>query len=71
MATKCDVCGAELVHRSDDHEDKIRTRMEAYRRDTEPLIEFYRARGVLSPVRADGELSAVTAAIAKVLDGVR
>lgn len=68
---KCDVCRADLVHRSDDHEDKIRTRMEAYRRDTEPLIAFYRKRGVLSTVQADGEMSAITEAIAKALDSAR
>jgi len=68
---KCDVCGETLVHRSDDHEDKIRTRMEAYRRDTEPLIEFYRARGVLKTVQADGELSGITAAISDALEQVR
>jgi adenylate kinase len=68
---KCDVCGEALVHRSDDHEDKIRTRMEAYRRDTEPLIEFYRKRGVLSTVQADAEMSAVTAAIYTALDAAR
>jgi adenylate kinase len=68
---KCDVCGAELVHRPDDHEEQIRTRMEAYTRDTEPLIGFYRSRGVLHSVDAEGEIGAVTRAIDAALEAVR
>ena len=68
---KCDVCGEALVHRPDDHEDRIRTRMEAYTRDTEPLIGFYRSRGVLQSVDAESEIGAVTKAIDAALGAVR
>ena len=43
---------AELEGRSDDNEASIRTRMEVYRRQTEPLIDYYRERGIL--VELDG-----------------
>ena len=70
-AGRCDVCGETLVHRPDDHEDQIRTRMEAYTRDTQPLIEFYRKRGVLKSVNADAQIEAVTREVQTVLEAVR
>jgi adenylate kinase len=70
-AGRCDVCGAELVHRSDDHEDKIRTRMEAYRKDTAPLIDFYGKRGVLRTVQADAEIGQVTRDLERALEAAR
>ncbi len=63
----CDVCGAALIQREDDQEDRIRTRMEAYRADTEPLIAFYREHGVLQDIDALGELDTVTAQIEAVV----
>jgi adenylate kinase len=68
VPSRCDLCGAELVHRPDDHEAQIRTRMEAYARDTEPLIAFYRGRGVLKSVDAEGEIGAVTRQIESALE---
>ena len=56
---RCDVCGEALVHREDDQEGKIVTRLEAYRRDTEPLIRFYEEQGILSTVQADGEMGEI------------
>ena len=41
----CDACGAELVHRDDDTEDVVRERLDAYRRQTEPVIKYYAASG--------------------------
>jgi adenylate kinase len=71
VAGKCDTCGADLVHRPDDHEDMIRTRMQAYNQDTQPLIDFYGKRGVLHTVRADGEIDEVTKEVTTALQAVR
>jgi len=60
---RCDECGEPLVHREDDHEDKIKVRLEAYRAQTEPLIAFYTQRGTLVDVDAEGDFAAITAAI--------
>lgn len=49
-AGKCDKCGGELFQRDDDKQESIMHRMEVYRVQTEPLIGFYRARGVLTDV---------------------
>ncbi len=40
----CDVDGAELITRDDDKEEVIRKRLEAYDRQTQPLVDFYRVR---------------------------
>jgi adenylate kinase len=42
----CDVCGSSLMQRPDDTEDVIRDRMRTYRAETEPLVDYYRSRGV-------------------------
>ncbi len=43
----CDVCGTELIQRDDDKEETIRQRLEVYRKQTAPLIDFYEKRGLL------------------------
>lgn len=48
----CDRCGGKVVQRVDDREDVIRTRLETYRRQTRPLIDFYAHRGLLQAVDA-------------------
>lgn len=50
----CDACGGPLVQRPDDAEDVVRRRLEVYHLSTEPLIAFYRERGLLREVNADG-----------------
>ncbi len=59
----CDVCGAELITRKDDAPETVRSRLEVYHRETEPLKEFYRSRGVLVPVEDMGSVEATSAAI--------
>lgn len=49
----CDACGAELEHRLDDSVDVFRERLDVYRKQTAPLIEYYRSQGVFHEV--DGE----------------
>lgn len=46
----CDVCGGELYQRDDDKPDVIRERLNVYRRSTEPLIHYYRGKGVLRDI---------------------
>lgn len=50
----CPACGGKLYQREDDRPEAIRVRMEAYHRSTEPLIEFYRTRGLLETIHAAG-----------------
>jgi adenylate kinase len=46
----CTTCGGRLVQRTDDNEGVIRERLNVYRRDTHPLVEYYRARDTFRAV---------------------
>lgn len=59
----CAKCGGHVVQRADDRPEAIRRRLETYERDTEPLLDFYRERGVLVTVDGDQAPDDVTAAI--------
>lgn len=56
---ECLQAGGELIQREDDNEETIAHRLEVYHERTEPLIEFYRRRGLLKTVDADGSISEV------------
>jgi len=64
----CDACGGELVQRDDDAEETVRHRLEVYHRDTAPLAEFYRTRGLARQVDAVGEVEEVTRRAIRILD---
>lgn len=51
----CDVCGGEVVQRADDTEEAIARRLDLYERETLPLAEFYRAKGLLTTIDGVGE----------------
>jgi len=55
----CDRDGGKLLHRADDNEATIRQRLDAYRAQTRPLIEYYRAQGVLRAVDGNREPGAI------------
>lgn len=46
----CDVCGQELVLRDDDKPETVLNRLQVYHKQTQPLIEFYTAKGVMKAV---------------------
>jgi adenylate kinase len=50
----CDRCGGLLERREDDRPQVVRIRMLAYERDTAPLADHYRRRGLLRVVSAEG-----------------
>lgn len=68
-AGKCDRCGANLIQRDDDRVDVIRHRLEVYSRQTAPLIEHYRVRGILRCVDGTGNLTDVHHRIVSLLGG--
>lgn len=63
----CDKCGGELYHRDDDREDAIRQRLETYDAQTQPLIDYYRERGLLRPVDGGGDVGVIRDRIFKAL----
>ncbi|AMQ17856.1 adenylate kinase [Thermococcus peptonophilus] len=64
----CDVCGSKLVQRADDREDVVRKRYRIYSKNMEPIIKFYRAKGIYVRVDGDGPISEVWKRIQPLLD---
>ena len=52
-AGMCDVCGGKLGRRSDDCEDIILNRISIYKKETEPLISFFKEKNLLIEVRGE------------------
>ena len=63
----CTDAGGELIQREDDNEETITNRLEVYRENTEPLVEFYRRRRKLKVVNADGAVDEVYERLTKAL----
>jgi adenylate kinase len=69
---KCDRCGAELVHRSDDQPETVRRRLEVYQEQTAPLVSHYEADGApLERIRADRSVDDVYADFRAALEVAR
>ena len=66
----CNKCNGDLYQRDDDHEDIITSRLEVYARETAPLLEYYRARGLLTEVDGIGGRDDILARVLERL-GVR
>lgn len=65
----CPVCGGKLGRRSDDTLEALERRMVEYREKTEPLVPFYRSRGVLVELAAASSPETVFAEISSILEG--
>jgi adenylate kinase len=59
----CDRCGGELRQRADDRPEAVERRLQVYAEETAPVIDYYRARGVLRRVDGYRPLADVTAAL--------
>ncbi|MFQ5828876.1 MAG: adenylate kinase [Candidatus Methylomirabilia bacterium] len=66
---RCDQCAASLVQREDDSEATARRRLEVYAKQTAPLLDYYGRRGLGVPVKSEGPVEVVQAAIRGALDG--
>jgi adenylate kinase len=56
----CDTCGGELYQRDDDSEETVRKRLEVYHTQTEPIIDYYKAQGLVVTISALGKVTEVT-----------
>lgn len=64
----CDVCGStEFTRRADDNAETMRSRLAAYHRQTEPILPYYRAEGLLKTVDGMASIDEVAASIRQVL----
>ena len=67
----CDMCGGrEFDRRPDDQPDAIRTRFAAYRRQTEPVLDYYQKRGVLKEIDGMADIDTVTRQIEAIIAGI-
>ena len=63
----CDKCGGKLIQRKDDAPETVKSRLEVYHKETEPLKAFYAERGLLKTVENQPTVEAVSQAILRVL----
>lgn len=64
----CDYDGSELFQREDDKVDTVKRRIQVYLDQTEPLIKYYRDRGLLVEVEGDQPINEVTASLLMALN---
>jgi len=65
--TSCDICGGALWQREDDSEETVVNRLKVYEAQTAPLVDFYRARGLLVPVDGRQPVETVFSRIDEIL----
>jgi adenylate kinase len=66
----CDVCGSvEFTRRADDKAETVGARLDAYHKQTAPLLPYYRKRGVLRQVDGMAPIDEVTREIEGILKG--
>ena len=65
----CDKCGGHLEARSDDRPETVQARLKVYHELTDPVVDFYRNRGVLSEIDGTASIENATAEILKILEG--
>ena len=65
----CTSCGEDkIVQRSDDNEEVVRTRYDNYKAQTEPVLAYYEAKGLVKSVDGVGSLEEITERIKEALD---
>lgn len=68
---KCSKCGGEVIQRADDTEETVGKRLKVYSEQTQPLIEYYAAKGKLQSVDGMKPIDEVFAEVVTVLDKVK
>ena len=63
----CDSCGGPVVQRDDDKPETVRGRLEVYHRETEPLKDYYKEKGILNVVDNQPTIAGTTEVILEAL----
>lgn len=63
----CDRCGGELYQREDDKEETVAHRLEVYRAQTAPLVDYYQKRSLVRVIDGVGEIGVIRARIIEAL----
>lgn len=64
----CDVCSGALYQRDDDKEEVVSARLDAYEKQTAPLVTYYRGNGLLRKIDGEREIEAVYNDICRIID---
>jgi len=64
----CDKCGAKLYQRDDDKEETVRNRLEVYHKNTQPLIDYYKKKGVLVSIPSEGDINEIFEKVKKAIN---
>ncbi len=67
MPDSCSYCGGELYQREDDREETVINRLQVYRSQTAPLVEYYLGQGLLKKVDGGGTVEDVARRVIKTL----
>ena len=67
-AGRCDSCGAELIQRADDTEEKVRVRLNEYAHNTAPVAAYYQQRGIVREINGVGAMHDVYGRLTKALE---
>ena len=65
----CDKCSGELYQRDDDKEATIKKRLEVYTAQTEPLMGYYKNKGILKSVAGTGSIDEIFSKVCAILEG--
>jgi len=63
----CDTCGEKLILRDDDQPETVKNRLDVYHKQTQPLIDYYKAEGILVEVDGTKSMDEVFEDVLKVL----
>ena len=66
---RCDCCRGILSQRADDRIETVHERIGVYRQSTQPLIEYYSARGLLTTIDGTGSIDAIAKRIGQAVGG--
>ncbi|MGH1411453.1 MAG: adenylate kinase family protein [Mycoplasma sp.] len=59
VANVCDICGGEVIQRTDDKREIITTRLDNYINETAPLVDFYKNKGIFRTISSHGDVNEI------------
>jgi adenylate kinase len=63
----CDKCGGELYQREDDKEEAVKKRLQVYKNETEPLVNYYKKKGILHEINGEQGIGKIFEDIVRIL----
>ena len=67
----CDVCGSPLIQRADDTEEQLRVRLNEHEKNTKPVLDYYREKGLVVDINATCSIDEVWNDVAAALENVK